>query len=162
MSNEDFFKRLQKEFKSRNNPSDLKPVIIGKVVQLNPIIVQIAEGKILLKENEELEISEWFRFRCDIDKTGALSQIVVSDRNDSKSFSDSATGVSEIHSFNGAPCTMPDAVSYLADSITSLSDAVLQINNELLALKCRLQLNDFISVASLEETDKYILLDKVL
>lgn len=54
---------LKNALKTRNNPTDLKPSIIGKVVQISPITVSICEGKILLEENDELFISEWFRFR---------------------------------------------------------------------------------------------------
>lgn len=57
---DDFFKRMGNLLKERENPTDLKSAIIGKVVKLNPIIVQIEDGLALLEENEELEISEWF------------------------------------------------------------------------------------------------------
>lgn len=57
----DFFKT---ELNKRNNPTDLKPSIIGKIVVLNPLTVQITEERVLLVEGENLEISEWFKFRC--------------------------------------------------------------------------------------------------
>ncbi len=65
---------LKEKLKERNNPVDLKSIIIGKVVQLEPVIVSVYEGKVLLEENEELFISEWFRFRCNIDKTQRLTR----------------------------------------------------------------------------------------
>ena len=50
---------------------------------------------------------------------------------------------------------MPSAIGYLATAIS-------KINTELLALKCNLAIGDYVTVASLEETDKYVLLDKVI
>ncbi len=67
---------LKNELQKRNNPTDLKANIIGKVVQLEPVIVSISDGLVLLKENDHLEVSEWFRFRCNIDKESALSSDV--------------------------------------------------------------------------------------
>ena len=64
---------LENELKKRTNPTDLKPCIIGKIVLLQPLTVQISEGNILLEEGDELEMSEWFCFRCNIDATGTLS-----------------------------------------------------------------------------------------
>lgn len=149
MSNKDsFITLIANELRKRNNPSDLKSSIIGKVVNLNPIIVSITDGYILLRENEELEISEWFRFRCNIDKESALS----SDVPDALK---SAKNVKETHSQGGAACGMPSAIEYLATAIN-------KINTELLALKCNLAIGDYVTVASLEETDKYVLLDKVI
>ena len=139
---------LKGALKLRNNPKDLKAVNIATVVKLEPLTVSLYEGKVLLRENEELFISEWFRFRCNIDKTKVLSQTVGEKL-------ESAKGVSETHSQSGSPCSMPDAVSYLADAISG-------INSELLALKCDLKLGDYVAVGSLEQTDRYILLDKVL
>lgn len=100
----DLAKILKFELKQRNNPTDLKAVNIGVVEQLSPLIVSISENKILLEENEELIISEWFRFRCNINKTGKLSSGVPSDLDTSKAECDSASGVSEVHSFGGSPC----------------------------------------------------------
>ena len=125
----------------------MKPAIIGKVEKLNPIIVSTNEGKALWEENEELYISEWFRFRCDIDKTKALSESVPNELN-------TAQQVSETHSFTSTPCTMPNA-------ILNLSNAINYINTELLALKCELKVGDLVILGSLEQLDKYILLDKV-
>lgn len=147
-SKDDFFKRLGSLIKERNNPTDLKASIIGKVVQLNPVIVQIEDGLALLEENEELEISEWFRFRCNIDKDKALSSDVPEYLQRAESFE-------EVHSRTGEPCTMPVAIGYLAL-------AIKKITGEILALKCDLKVGDFVEVASLEETNKYILIDKVI
>ena len=144
----DLMNILVGELNKRNNPIDLKTGIIGVVKQLSPLVVSINEGAINLTENDNLLISEWFRFRCNIDSTGALSSTVPSDL-------DSATAVTETHSYTGAACTMPDAISYLADAIT-------QINTELLALKCNLALGDKVVISSLEQTDLYIIIDKVL
>lgn len=139
---------LKNELQKRNNPTDLKANIIGKVVQLEPIIVSISDGHVLLKENDHLEISEWFRFRCKIDKESALS-------SDVPTALENAQNVTETHSYGGAVCGMPNAIGYLATAIS-------KINTELLALKCNLALGDHVTVASLEETDKYVLLDKII
>ena len=139
---------LKNSIKGCKNPTDLKPSIIGKVVQLSPVIVSINEGKILLEENEELFISEWFKFRCNIDKTSKLSGGIPSDLS-------SARGVSEAHSYSGASCNMPSAIDYVAKAIE-------KVTSELLALKCDLKTGDLVVLGSLEQLDKYILLDKVL
>lgn len=139
---------LQNELRKRNNPKDLKPAIIGKVVELQPLTVQISEGNILLVEGEELEISEWFRLRCNIDSTGMLSSTVPRE-------TDSAKSVTETHSYTGGECQMPNAIS-------NLVSAILGVRDELLALKCVLKTGDFVIVNSLEETNRYILIDKVL
>ena len=68
---ESFGSLFAKEFGKRNNPTDMKSGIIGKVVQVEPVIVSIDNGKVLLKENNELEISEWFRFRCKLGKNAS-------------------------------------------------------------------------------------------
>ena len=148
MPKPDLIKILAGKFKENQNPTDLKPSIIGIVKQLEPLIISINDGAVLLTEGDELFISEWFRFRCNIDKTGALSSDVPSSL-------ESATGITETHSYTETLCNMPDAISYLADAITS-------INTELLALKCELALNDLVVITSLEQTDKYLLIDKVL
>lgn len=143
-----FIDLISKELSKRNNPTDLKASIIGKVVSLDPLTVQISEGNILLVEGEELEISEWFRFRCNIDKDLILSNAVSQNI-------EAARNVTETHSYSGSSCNMPQAISYLAD-------AILGVRDELLALKCDLQYGDYVVVSSLEETDRYIVLDKVL
>lgn len=56
----DFFKT---ELNKRNNQTDLKPSIIGKIVVLNPLTVQMTEERVLLVEGENLEIFEWFKCR---------------------------------------------------------------------------------------------------
>ena len=68
---------LKNELKSRNNPIDLKPVYIGKVVNLLPVQVAIYDDKIILTENDDLLISEQFRLRCNIDKTTASLQAIA-------------------------------------------------------------------------------------
>lgn len=111
MSNKDsFITLIANELRKRNNPSDLKSSIIGKVVNLNPIIVSITDGYILLRENEELEISEWFRFRSNIDKESSLS-------SDVPTALQNAQNVTETHSYGGATCGMPRAIEYLASEI---------------------------------------------
>lgn len=148
MAKPDLVQILAKALKERDNPTDLKASVIGVVKQLSPLIVSINDGAILLTEDDNLLVSEWFRFRCNIDQTGALSSDVPSSL-------ESAKGVEETHSYTGSPCTMPDAISFLADAITS-------INTELLALKCNLELGDKVLLSSLEQTDMYIVIDKVL
>ena len=144
----DFFGVLAGELKGRNNPTDLKSGIIAKVEQVEPVIVSYSDGKIMLSENEELLISEFFRLRCNIDKTGTLSSTVPGD-------TDSAESIIETHSYTGAACQMPNAIS-------SLADAILGVRDELLALKCDLQIGDHVLLASLEQKDRYVLIDKIL
>lgn len=145
----DFFKSLAGALKERDNPKDLKSGIIARVEQVAPlVIVSYADGKIMLTENDELLISEFFRLRCNIDATGVLSATVPEN-------TDNAEAITETHSYTGSPCNMPDAISYLAG-------AIIGIRNELLALKCDLKIGDNVVLASLEQKDKYILIDKVL
>ena len=145
--NETFAEMLSNEMAKRNNPNDLKSGIIGKIVQVEPIIVSIDNGKILLSENEELEISEWFRFRCKLGKN-------ADDENEVDT-----TVSTAIKDLTGS-CDAK--VCNLSSVVSSFKIAINSIKNELLALKCDLKKNDFVSVASLEENGKYILLDKVL
>lgn len=51
---------LKSALKERVNPTDLKAVHIGEVLNLTPLSVGILENKVILDENEELYISEWF------------------------------------------------------------------------------------------------------
>lgn len=148
MKEETIIEVLHNEFRKRNNPKDLKPAIIGRVVELQPLTVQISNGNILLIEGEELEIAEWFHFRCNIDSTGVLSKTVPDDTNNAES-------ITETHSYTNSACQMPSAIS-------SLASAILGVRDELLALKCNLKIGDFVIVNSLEETNRYILIDKVL
>lgn len=145
----DFFKTLAGALKERDNPKDLKSGIIARVEQVSPlVIVSYADGKIMLTENEELLISEFFRLRCNIDATGVLSATVPKN-------TDNAEAITETHSYTGSPCNMPDAISYLAG-------AIIGVRDELLALKCDLKIGDNVVLVSLEQKDKFILIDKVL
>jgi len=148
MKKQDLTTILKTALTERNNPTDLKEIHIGKVEQVSPVIASISEGKIQLEENDELIISEWFRFRCNIDKTTLLSSGVPDDLGN-------ARGISETHSYTGASCNMPSAVEYLAQAIE-------KVTGELLALKCDLKVGDLVVIGSLEQLDKYVLLDKVL
>ncbi len=148
MQKTDLARVLKGALKECQNPTDLKAVNIAKVVKLEPLTVSLYEGKVLLREGFELYISEWFRFRCNIDKTSALSSDVPSKL-------ESAKAITETHSFISSACLMPNAITYLADAISA-------VNAEVLALKCDLKLNDYVAVGSLEQTDRYILIDKVL
>ena len=150
MSNDkrDLVSVMKRHLKQCQNPADLKPVIVGKVEKLDPIIVSTHEGKALWVEHEELFISEWFKFRCNIDKTKSLSESVPSELS-------SAKQINEVHSYTGTGCQMPD-------SITHLASAINYIDGELLSLKCELKVGDLVILGSLEQTDRYILLDKVL
>lgn len=69
---------LKRHIRLCKNPTDLKAINIGTVVKLEPLTVSLYEGKVLLREDNELYISEWFRFRCNIDKEKTLSQTVPS------------------------------------------------------------------------------------
>lgn len=139
---------LTTELKKRNNPTDLKPSILGKVVELAPITVQITEQRVLLVEGKDLEISEWFKFRCNIDKTGALSSTVPTN-------TDNAESIKETHSQSQVSCKMPEAIKYL-------STAILTLRDEILSLKCNLAIGDIVVINSLTETNRYILIDKVI
>lgn len=139
---------LKIALKTRTNPKDLKAIHIGKVVLLSPLMVSMHEGKTLLEEDVELFISEWFRLRCNIDSTNALSSGVLEDLNNAKS-------VVETHSNGGAACQMPKAIEHLANAIKKIDD-------EILSLKCVLNIDDLVIIGSCEQTDKYVLLDKLL
>lgn len=140
---------LANELKKRNNPTDLKEGIFATVVQVEPVILHCENAQITLSEGDNLYISEWFRFRCNIDKTTALSAGVPNDLT-------SAKGVSETHSYTpNNPCNMPNAISYLANAITKM-------NTELLQLKCDLKVGDKVVVYPLNADCKYILDDKIL
>lgn len=139
---------LKNELKSRNNPIDLKPVYIGKIINLLPVQVAIFDDKIILTEDDDLLISEQFRLRCEIDKTSALS-------SDVPNLLDQAKQVTETHSASGSPCNMPQAIEKLANAIDIVKTEVLQ-------LKCDLKIGDLVAVASLEQLDMYILTDKVI
>jgi len=139
---------LKRHIRLCKNPTDLKAINIATVVKLEPLTVSLYEGKVLLREDNELYISEWFRFRCNIDGAKWLSEKVKEDLQN-------ANAVKETHSNGGAPCQMPNAITCLADAIDCVA-------TELLALKCDLKLGDYVAVGSLEQTDRYILLDKVL
>ncbi len=54
MTNKNFIEELADKLNKRTNPTDLKSNIIGKVVQLNPIIVQIADGRILFERRRRV------------------------------------------------------------------------------------------------------------
>jgi len=139
---------LKNELKSRNNPLDLKPVYVGKVIGLSPVEVEIFDGKVILTEGDDLFISEQFRLRCEIDKTTALS-------SDVPNLLESAKQITETHSYTGSPCDMPTAID-------KLSQAIEKVNTELLQLKCDLKIGDFVAIASLEQLDRYLLTDKVI
>ncbi len=79
---------LKKHIKLCKNPTDLKAINIAKVVKIEPLTVSLYEGKVLLRENNELYISEWFRFRCNIDKEKTLSQTVPSKLDSAKAVKD--------------------------------------------------------------------------
>lgn len=138
-----------KMFKERENPPDYKEGLHGIVKVVEPLQVILEDGKLELDEGDELIISEWFRFRCNIDKTTALSAGVPSDL-------DSARGVTETHSYTpNAPCNMPSAISYT-------SSAIEKICAELLALKCDLKVGDKLILVPTNVQDKYFVMDKVL
>lgn len=143
----DFFEELASQFKVRDNPVDLKPSIIGIVKSLKPLTVSIEDGSINLISGEQLYISEWFQLRTEIDNDKSLSEQVTSLLEQAKS-------IKETHSYGGASCTMPQSVSFLCD-------AVNLINSELLRYKCNLQVGDYVILASLEQTDSYVLIDKL-
>ena len=50
----------------------------------------------------------------------------------------------------------------MPNAISNLASAILGVRDELLALKCDLQIGDHVLLASLEQKDRYILIDKIL
>lgn len=139
---------ISRELIKRNNPIDLKPALIGQIAALEPICVSVEDSQILHTEGDNLYISQWFRFRCDIDKTKVLS-------SDIPDFLDDAASIKEVHSANGSACSMPSAVNYLINAING-------INSELLKLKCDLKIGDLVWLQSMESNNGYLLVDKVL
>lgn len=144
----DFTALLANNFKNCQNPPNYKEAIVAKVITVEPLNVFIESEKITLKEGKNLLISEGFRFRCNIDKTTALSVGVLDDL-------ESAKAVTEFHSYGGAPCGMPNAIEDLANAIT-------KINLELLAYKCDLKAGDYVIICPTEINEKYIAIEKVL
>ena len=145
---DDLINVLKNELSNRNNPIDLKPVYIGKIINLSPIQAAVFDGKVILTENDDLLISEQFRLRCNIDKTSILS-------SDIPDLLEQAKQITETHSSSGTPCNMPTAVEKLANAID-------KVKTELLQLKCDLTIGDHVAIASLKQLDRYILIDKVI
>ena len=137
---------IAKEFKKRDNPLDFKSSE-AIVINLTPLVLSVLGGGVKLTQDENLIFSEWFQLRWDIDKTFALSA-------DVPSLLSQAKGISETHSYTGAPCSMPNAISLLANAITKVSD-------ELLALKLDLKVNDKVIVVPSSREDKFFLMDKI-
>lgn len=144
----DFFNEMASQLKNRDNPTDLKPSIVGVVKNLNPLTVSIENGAVNLVYGQELMISEWFKIRCDIDKNTNLSSQIPD-------LLEQAKAVKEIHSQGGAACKMPQAIDFVCQ-------AVSLIDNELLRYKCDLKIGDFVIIESLEQVDSYVLVDKIL
>lgn len=143
-----FFKYLAKEIKNRDNPPDLKEVVIGFIANLEPVTVTTDGGAFTFIENNNLFISEQFRLRCNIDKTSALS-------SDVPNLLDQAKLVTETHSTSGSPCNMPQAIEKLANAIDKVKTEVLQ-------LKCDLKIGDKVILAPLQDMHgAYVLIDKV-
>ena len=143
----DFFQELAEQYKKRDNPTDLKPAIIGVVTGLNPLCVSIDDGLINLFENDNLILSEWFMIRTEIDKESDLSEQVPN-------LLEQAQAVKETHSQGGAPCIIPDAVALEGQ-------AVSLINTELFRHKIELKQGDYVILNSAEQQDTYILIDKL-
>lgn len=143
----DFFQTMSEELKKRNNPTDLKPAIIGIVTGLNPLCISIDDGLINLFEGDNLLLSDWFKIRTEIDKKGELSSQVPNLLQQAKS-------IEETHSQGGAPCNMPNAVA-------SVCDAINLINTEILRHKIELVQGDYVILNSAEQEDTYILIDKL-
>ena len=57
---------------------------------------------------------------------------------------------------------MPNAISHIYNAISNLKGAINSINDELIALKCNLNIGDEVVIVSLEEKNKFVLIDKVL
>lgn len=143
----DFISQLHEQFKGCANPPNYKEAIIAKVVTAEPLSLHIDGEKNLLIEGENLLISEGFRFRCNIDKTTALSVDVVNALNSANSIN--------IQHTNGSSCVTNGAIDYLITAIT-------KINSELLAYKCDLKIGDYVIICPTEISEKYIVIEKVL
>ncbi len=173
--NESWHYDLAKEFKKRNNPNEFKPCI-GIVLNLNPIRIAILNGEVILTEQDNLIITEWFKKRWDIDKEHDLSVDLPAKLNwaklnliQAKLLASSAVSTDVYHS-NGASCSVTSAnfalvqqaIDQIAEAIDNVSDAV-KINKEaLLELKLDLQVGDSVFIVPATETDKFFLTDKVL
>lgn len=138
-----------KKFKERDNPPDLKEGLIGVVVSLSPLTVSIENGQVILTQNDQLIISEWFQKRWDIDKTMALSVDVLSLLG-----ATSSSIATAIHSYTGTSCSVIGVVD-------KLNQAITKINAELFALKLDLKLKDKIILLPSDVADKYFVIDKV-
>ncbi len=159
----DLIVEIAKSLRERDNPKDLKSAIIARVVKVDPkISVAYCDNKIILNEGEELVISEWFRFRCGIDKTFALSKDVPDFLKNAAQDCTSAKNIKEKHSNGGSDCQMPLAINFVCNAISKLSSAISSLNSELFALKCDIKQGDEVVIVSLEEKNKYVLVDKVL
>ncbi len=136
------------EYKKRNNPSSYKELTVATVQCVEPLQLTVVNSQIQLSEAlGNLCVPEWFDFRCNIDATGLLSESVQSDTEE-------AVSITETHSYTGTPCQMPDAIAYV-------SSAILAVRDELLALKCILQVGDKLIVAPLESDSEYVIVDKL-
>lgn len=134
--------------KENRNPSSYKELTIATVQTVEPLLLTVSNSQIQLSEEiGNLYIPEWFTFRCNIDKTGVLSSSVPSN-------TDNAESIQETHSYTGGACQMPDAIS-------SLASAILGVRDELLQLKCILQVGDKVIVAPLESDSEYVIVDKL-
>jgi len=144
---QDFAYFVAAELKKRDNPKDFKPCE-AIVISLSPLTLSVLDSKVILIENQNLIISEWFKKRWDLDKTTALSA-------DVPSLLASAKAVSETHSYTGSPCIMPSAITHLAN-------AIAKVNTELLQLKLNLQIHDKVIIIPSSQADIFFLVDKVL
>ena len=161
--NLDITKVLKNALAQRNNPTDFKAIHIAKVLELEPIKVSIYDGVVQLTEGVDLFISEQFRFRCNIDKTNEISTAFDNDLLLSTTDCTSAEGVTEQHSYTpNLPCEMPSAIAFLSSAIANTHNAIKRVRNELIAIKCELKKGDLVAVGSLEQLDRFILIDKVL
>ena len=165
-----------KEFKKRNNTNDFKPCI-AVVVGLAPLKLSVLGGEVMLTEADNLIITEWFKKRCDIDKTFALSVDVPAKlaeaQTESLAYCELAqSGLTAYINIQPPPIDVPLATVVLA-SVGEISQAISQVlskvsssitdlKTEILNLKLTLAIGDYVLVIPSAESDKFFLVDKVL
>ena len=166
---------VAKEFKKRDNPKEWKPQE-AIVISLSPIKLKVLDGKVILAENKNLIIPEWFKKRWNIDQTFALSQYIpqlIQNITDlSNDFIDIIDPENEnqgvLHSY--PPAVEPDerhnvevrqGFQLLSQVFERICDAIEINKTEILQLKLDLQIDDKVLIIPSSQDDVFILIDKV-
>ncbi len=151
---------LAKLFKERNNPVEFKPQE-AVIISLSPVKVSILNGQVVLEENKQLVISEWFQKRWDIDKAGALSSDLPNLLTTALNNAAQAADTIVIDDYSGAQCEVMGAIDQINAAVIALSQAITINKTELLQLKLDLQLNDRVLIVPAEKEDIFYLVDKI-